>query len=65
VGGYAPRVPEDSVRPRLTIAGADREMHVVGRRRRWKTVCAGGAHRAAVTGRSISPLGRTRGAIPA
>src|SRR6266478_2323805 len=44
----------------LTIVGAGREVWVVKRRGRWKTVCARGANLAAVAGRSTSPLGRRR-----
>src|SRR6266566_5799308 len=40
----------------LTIAGAGREAWVVVRHGRWKTVCARGAYRALLGGRSASPL---------
>ena len=45
---------------RLTIAGAGRDTPAVARRRRWKTLCAGGASLPAVRGRSASPLDRMR-----
>src|SRR5947208_6271701 len=41
----------------LTIVGTVRDAWVVGRRGRWKTVCARVARQALLRGRSTSPLG--------
>ena len=40
----------------LTIAGAVRDTPVVGRRGRWKILCARGPYPALLRGRSASPL---------